>query len=186
MNLYRYQTQLRIADSRQPSGYYYWLNGFFFDEEILENVLLSFTRIRDFWIQVHTEAVQLYYQRYEHPVGSGSWTTNPAFSTAFGAYPVEGGYSPFQCVYMRHLVGGIQVGYSRLRLPVLAQDLTAETLHTDLIEHIEFWANFALVEAGVTSKDGVPIDEFRVSPRVMLWQYRQGGERRRRVYVEHP
>lgn len=186
MDLYKYQTQFRIADARLPSGHYYWLGQFIFDADVQPNVTLARQRIRDYWIQCSLEVVQLYYQRIEHPSGTGPWTQLPAFSTAFGEYPVEGGYSPYQGVYLHHMAGGVQVGYSRLRMPVLSQDLVGDRLHTDLQDHIYFWANFALAEAGVTSREGVLIEEFIPSPRVMEWQYRQGTKRRERVFIQHP
>lgn len=183
---HRYQTQLRIPDSHLTGDYYYWLNQFIYDGAVQTNPYLARQRMRDFWIQCHLDVVQLYYQRTEYIVGSGVWETDATFSTAHGQYPSEGGWTPHQTVYMRHIAGGRQVGYSRLRMPVLAQDLIGTKLHPDLIAHIEYWANFALIEAAVCTSAGVPIERFEVAEEVSLWQYRQGGDRRTRVYIFHP
>lgn len=183
---HRYQTQLRIPDSRLPGGYYYWLNQFIYDGAVQTNPYLARQRMRDFWQACHLSVVQLYYQRTEYLVGSNVWTTDASFSTAHGLYPVEGGYSPYQSVYLRHLAGGKQVGYSRLRMPVLAQDLVGAELHPDLVGYIETIANWALIEAAVCTSAGVAIEEFRCSPVVSEWQYRQGSDRRERVFIEHP
>jgi hypothetical protein len=100
-----------------------------------------------------------------------------------GDIAVEGGYSPFHAVLMRWLVGGTQVGYSRLRLPVQAQDQEGGFLHPDVISLVEGRANDHLLHAKVTSKDGVLIDEFRVAPWVSMWQFRHGTKRRERLII---
>lgn len=183
---HRYQTQLRMPDSRLPGGYYYWLNQFIYDGATQTNPYLARQRMVDFWIQCHCTFVQLCYQRTEYIVGSGDWTIDPAWWDDFGQYPVEGGYSPYNSVYLRHLVGGRQVSYSRLRMPVLAQDMVGTELHPDLISHIEGWANYALIEAAVCTAGGVLIEEFRCAPELSQWQYRQGSDRRKRVFIEYP
>lgn len=186
MTVSRYRTQLRIPDSRTPDGYYYWTNAFLWNDAIQPDFLLAKIRMRGFWEQCHLSVVQMWYQQDMIPATSGVWVTNPTFGLNHGAYPVEGGYSPFMTVYLRHLIGDVQVGYSRLRMPVLAQDVEGVRLHQDLIDHIELFSNFYLVEAGVCNLAGNAIERFEVNPVVSEWQYRDGTKRRDRVFFGHP
>lgn len=186
MTVNRFRTQLRIPDSRTLDGFYYWTNAFYWNDAIQPNDLLARIRMRGFWAQCHLTVVQFWYEQNMMPASSGVWVTSSLLPTSHCAYPVEGGYSPFMTVYLRHLIAGTQVGYSRLRMPVLAQDVEGVRLHQDLIDHIELFSNFYLTEAGVCNHAGDAIERFEVNPVVSEWQYRDGTKRRNRVFIHHP
>ena len=183
MHVQRLQSQHRISWPGNPVGYYYWTNQFYYDLETPPDDLTSLYWISVFLIRVHTEAVEMNWIRVLDPADTDTVVFSASRFNQPGQQPLVSGYSPFDSVLMRWLIGGRQVGYSRLRLPVQASQESGGLLDSGLVSTVEGYANDNLIFGKVTSKDGVPIEEFRVAPWVHMWQFRHGTKRRERLIV---
>lgn len=183
MHVQRIQYQSRVSWPQNPSGYYYWTNQYYCDVDNPPEDNSSLYWGSVFMLRVHTTAVQLNWVRVLDPANTDTVVFDgPAFDQP-GIRAIDDGYSPFDCVLMRWLIGGRQVGYSRLRLPVHAVEESGGLLSPGLVSTVEGIANDVLLHGKITSKDGVLIEEFRVAPWVHMWQFRHGTKRRERLIV---
>lgn len=183
MHVQRIQSQHRLIWPQNPDGYYYWTNQFYCDLDSPPDDNSSLYWISVFLIRVHSSAVEMNWVRVLDPPNTDTVVFDGSRFDQAGERVIDGGYSPFDCVLMRWLIGGRQVGYSRLRLPVHAVEEVGGFLSDGLISTVEGTANDILLHGKVTSKDGVPIEEFRVVPWVHMWQFRHGTKRRERLIV---
>lgn len=186
MVIVRSQRQYRIPWPDGFEGYYYWTNSFFYDTD--DERLPQGSR---YWLGIASQyitgsVVQEYRVREESPPYSGTIIANFSKFNSPGAYPVEGGYSPFDTVFVRWLVGERRVGFTRLRLPVSGSDQVDGRLHPDLHTYLTTEFNTRMLYAKLTSASGEPLTEFVVDPLVRGWQFRHGTERRGRRVFDPP
>ncbi len=183
MHVQRIQFQLRIAWDENPSGWYYWTNQFYGDLDNPPETNSTLYWAAVFLNEVYSDVVQVNWVRVLDPPNTDTVVfSGPGYDQP-GNYPIESGYSPYDTVLMRWLIGSKQVGYSRLRLPVQAQDQIGGKVHPDLLGYVYSVAQTNLIFGKATDKNGVPIEEFVPDDQVRMWQFRHGTTRRERLIV---
>jgi len=183
MDLRCRQQQMRIAWPDNPSGWYYWTNTYYYD---LDNP--PTTNDSNYWLaiavlHIHTSAVQRNRSRVGVPPEPISWSASTTGFNEPGGIPIESGYSPFDTALLKYYSGDKQVGFTRLRCPVQADDQVNGNLHPDFHSYLVVNANDHLLRAKICSRYGEPITEIRVDEKVHGWQFRDGTERRQRQAI---
>lgn len=186
MNLQQLDMQLRAADPDSASGWYYWTNTYFYD---LDNPPIG--AYSYYWLFVaanhgYLPMVEVNGARITSPPGSGILVANLVPISAPSHAPFPSPAPLWNIARMGFYAGGVYVGYKLWRLPVPPSEMTDGLLSSAVRSYLEGTIGSDLLNARICTRDGLPIDEIRVSPRVHQWGVRHGTKRRSRPVLIWP
>lgn len=186
MHVIRIQYQWRMPWPSNPSGFYYWTNQFYGDEDNPPSTSTFKSWFEQFFANTLGNITDQNRVRVFDPALSNTVVSENSLANEANGYPIETGYSPFDTVLLYWLADGRKVGYSRLRIPVQESDQVNGWLHPDLRDVVLANALYYLLNGKACSRLGVPITGFYVDPRVRGWQFRHGTKRRERKVFGPP
>lgn len=186
MDLRQIDVQLRCVFADSTSGYYYWTNTFFYD---LDNPPVS--NNSPYWLFVaanegYLPMVEVDGGRVTAPPGSGILIADLVGFDAPSHAPFDSPAPIFNIARMHFYADGVYVGYKLWRMPVPPSEMADGLISSGVKSYLEGTIGAYLLLAHICTRDGLPIDEIRVSPRVHQWGIRHGTKRRSRPVLIWP
>jgi hypothetical protein len=178
MDLVQTDIEFRIPLSFQPDGFYYWTHTWIYD---LDNPPVGITSLQQISGMHHAGTlsnVQPIRQQRTSPPYSGTPFFKVSSLGDHGLLTAGESWSIFDTVRLSFYADGKFVGYKRWRVPLRSEDIVDGKLSPFIYNLFNTTIGPGLLVARICSRDGIPIDEVRVSPLVHQWQWRHGTKRR--------
>lgn len=186
MDLIQTDIELRIPLVDQTDGFYYWTHSWIYD---LDNPPVGITSLQQIYGMHHLATlsnVQPVRQQRTQPPYSGTPFFKVTSLGDHGLLAAGESWSIFNTVRMTFLSGGRAVGYKRWRVPLRDIDIVDGMLSPTMYNLFNTTIGPGLITARICSRNGEPIDQVVVSPRVHEWQWRHGTKRRNRHVIVLP
>jgi hypothetical protein len=181
LTIYQANIEKRLPWAASTSGYYYWTNVYYCNTtsgSVLADFLATvITRDRQWTLDI-VEAGSWKLVNYDTGVLIDSHHTyTPRTIPHLPGDPI----SLTNTMYVAGLCADDSRWYKRYRLPLRAEDMDAAgNLSTTALAAFTGLAEGLITIPSLCNYRGVAVTQSRLSPRVHMWQYRDGTKRRSR------
>jgi hypothetical protein len=178
--------QFRHPYPGNPDGYYYWTQKLYANPADPTDFPSYVGALEEPYFTWHLFKTQINRLRITMPPGSNTVLEN-AFAFNHNGNNTRDLPTILQNVARANLWVGTQyVGYKLLRGMIGTEEITNGEIGFGIWFALQTYWGPALIDAGLTTSDGTPIDRIEVDRQIHHWQLRHGTKRRQRVVIAPP